>query len=46
LTRGREAFSVMGTRLFLYSLEEVEAEDCFKIPVTLYQLIWRYLQDI
>jgi len=42
----QESILGYGDKTFLYSSEDVEAEDCLKIPVTLYQLKWRYLQDI
>jgi hypothetical protein len=34
----------METRI-LYGLKNVEAEDCFKMPVTVYQLVQRYIPE-
>lgn len=42
----QESILGYGDKTFLCSFEDVEAEDYFKIPVTLYQLKWRYLLDV
>ena len=39
----QESILGYGDMNFLYSLENVEAEDCFKMPVTVYQLVRRYI---